>query len=210
MLDHGKVLVIAPHTDDGELGCGGTMAKLTEEGRDVFYVAFSICEESVPEPFPKDILATEVMDATSCLGVPESNVIIKRYPVRHFPTERQAILQDLVSLREELQPDLIFCPSWHALHQDHRTVAEEALRAFKRVSLLGYDMPWDVITFSTTAFFTLEERHIDKKIASLKHYKSQQHRDYVSQDEIRGLAWTRGAQIQADFAEAFEVMRLVV
>ncbi len=44
-----KILVLAPHTDDGELGCGGTIVRLIDEGQDVYYVAFSICEESVPE-----------------------------------------------------------------------------------------------------------------------------------------------------------------
>ena len=51
-----KVLVLAPHTDDGELGCGGTIHQLISHGKRVIYVAFSTCEESVPEGFPKDIL----------------------------------------------------------------------------------------------------------------------------------------------------------
>ena len=54
------VLVLAPHTDDGELGCGGTIARFLEEGKEVYYVAFSTCRTSVPEGYPEDILKTDL------------------------------------------------------------------------------------------------------------------------------------------------------
>jgi LmbE family N-acetylglucosaminyl deacetylase len=59
-----KSFGLAPHTDDGELGAGGFISKLVDEGAEVFYMAFSTAEESVPEGFPKDILKTEVKAAT--------------------------------------------------------------------------------------------------------------------------------------------------
>ena len=58
------ILILAPHTDDGELGCGGTIHKLTQLGKKVIYVAFSTCEESVPEGFAPDVLTHEVKAAT--------------------------------------------------------------------------------------------------------------------------------------------------
>lgn len=70
-----KVLVLAPHTDDGELGCGGTIHRLIQLGKEVHYVAFSTCEESVPEGFPKDILTKEVKAATASLGIKRSTCI---------------------------------------------------------------------------------------------------------------------------------------
>jgi LmbE family N-acetylglucosaminyl deacetylase len=63
-----RVLVLAPHTDDGEFGCGGTMARLVETGADVRYVAFSIATRSLPDGFAPDTLAQEVRAATSELG----------------------------------------------------------------------------------------------------------------------------------------------
>lgn len=54
------ILVLAPHTDDGELGCGGSIVRFLEEGKEVYYVAFSTAEDSVPEGFPKNILEMEV------------------------------------------------------------------------------------------------------------------------------------------------------
>ena len=88
-----NVLVLAPHTDDGELGCGGTIARLIDEGHTIWYAAFSICEESVPEGFPKDALEKEVKLATQSLGIKPENLILKKYPVRKFNTFRQEIFE---------------------------------------------------------------------------------------------------------------------
>ena len=67
----GGVLVLAPHTDDGEFGCGGTMARLVESGAAVRYVAFSIATRSLPEGVAPDTLAREICEATAELGIPE-------------------------------------------------------------------------------------------------------------------------------------------
>src|SRR6476661_4859591 len=117
-----RALVLAPHTDDGEFGCGGTMARLVAAGCDVRYVAFSIATRSLPPGFPPDTLAREVAEATAELGIP-------------------------VALWEEWEPDVVFQPSLHDVHQDHRAVAEEGLRAFKRTTILGYEIPWNNFDF---------------------------------------------------------------
>ena len=67
-----RALVLAPHTDDGEFGCGGTMARLVEAEIDVRYVAFSIATKSLPYGFPPDTLAREVRAATAEIGIPEA------------------------------------------------------------------------------------------------------------------------------------------
>lgn len=208
-MKYKKVLILAPHTDDGELGCGGTIARLIEEGSDVHYVAFSRCEESVPEGFPKDALEKEAQNATAVLGIPGEHLQVKRYPVRKFNQYRQEILEDLVRLRSEIQPDLVFMPCSSALHQDHNAIYNEGIRAFKHFNCLGYDLPWDTISFPTTCFFKLKKSHVDKKIQALKEYKTQNFRSYVDKDFVNGLARVRGAQIATDFAEAFEVIRVI-
>ena len=96
-----RVLVLAPHTDDGEFGCGGTMARLVEAGAEVRYVAFSIATRSLPEGFPPDTLAREVRDATAELGIPADKLEVHDFDVRTFPARRQDILELLVSLWEE-------------------------------------------------------------------------------------------------------------
>ena len=86
----------------------------------------------------------------------------------------------------------------------------EGLRAFKNKIILGYELIWNNLTFDTQCFVKLEERHIRKKVDSLKEYGSQAHREYMSEDFIFSLAKTRGVQIGASYAEAFEIIRFII
>jgi len=208
-LQFAKILILAPHTDDGEFGCGGTIAKFVETGTEIFYAAFSLAEESVPPQFPKNILETEVKAATKDLGIKPDHLLLFKYQVRHFATHRQSILEDLVKLNLDIKPDLVFMPSLHDLHQDHSTISMEGLRAFKKTSILSYEMPWNNLNFSTQSFIKLSEKHIEKKIKALGCYKSQSLKDYASEQFIRSLAITRGTQIGVKYAEAFEVLRWI-
>jgi len=205
-----RLLVLAPHTDDGEIGCGGTIAKFLEEGKEVHYVAFSTARTSVRPEFPSNILEIEVREATGILGIPSEHLHILDFPTREFPKCRQEILQHLIELRQELSPDLVFLPSPNHIHQDHHVVAAEAQRAFKSHTVLGYEEPWNNIVFPTRCFICLEPRHIDLKIKALCAYKSQSHRTYLNEDFVRSLARTRGTQIEGRYAEAFEVLRWVI
>jgi LmbE family N-acetylglucosaminyl deacetylase len=205
-----RILVLAPHTDDGELGCGGSIARFVEEGASVYCVAFSIAEDSVPAGFAKEALAIEFTQAMQALGLKPAQIRFHRFRVRHFPEYRQQILQTLIDLRSELEPDIIFLPSLNDIHQDHQVISNEGLRAFKKSSILGYEMPWNNIVFETRCFVELKEHHIELKVAALKKYASQQHRSYLSSDFIKGLAVTRGTQFESKYAEAFEVIRWIL
>jgi N-acetylglucosamine malate deacetylase 1 len=204
-----RVLVLAPHTDDGEFGAGGTMARLVESGAEVRYVAFSIATRSLPEGFAPETLGQEVRDATAELGIPEGNLTVHDFDVRRFPVHRQDILELLVALWEDWQPDAVFQPSLHDIHQDHQVVAAEGLRAFKRTTILGYEIPWNNFDFAYQAYFALEQSHIDRKIAALSKYASQQHRRYSDPEYIRNVARTHGINVNREYAEVFEVYRVV-
>lgn len=205
-----KVLVLAPHTDDGELGAGGFISRLISEGSDVYYAAFSTAEKSVPEGMPTDILKTEVRSATSALSILNDNLIIFDYEVRKLNYSRQDILEDLVKLRREITPDLVLIPSINDVHQDHHVIAEEATRAFKHVTLLGYELIWNNLTFNSTMFVSLSKRDIHNKYQALLQYKSQSHREYMKKNFIYSLAKVRGVQIGVEYAECFEVIRWVI
>jgi LmbE family N-acetylglucosaminyl deacetylase len=210
MIRMQNILVLGPHTDDGEFGCGGTIAKLIETNKNVYYATFSCAEESVPAGLPKDILLTEVKASSKVLGIKDENLLIYRYPVRKFDHYRQEILEDLVKLNQDIKPDLVLMPSSNDLHQDHHTVAMEGLRAFKFTSILGYEMPWNNIKFTTNSFVHLSEHHIMKKLESVRCYRSQTGRKYANEEFIKGLAKTRGVQIGVDYAEAFSVQRWII
>lgn len=205
-----KALVLAPHTDDGELGMGATIDKLINAGIEVYYAAFSICEESVPSGFKKDVLKHECSSATSVLGIKPKNLIIFNHKVRRFNFSRQAILEDLLQLRKNIKPDIVFMPSLNDIHQDHAALSAEALRVFKRVKLLSYELMWNNLDFNTACFIELDENNLSTKIKALGEYKTQSHRDYMSKEFVKAQALTRGVQIGSKYAECFEVVRWVV
>lgn len=209
MLENFKnVLVLAPHTDDGELGAGATISKLIEHGAKVTYVAFSTASQSVPEGFPSDVLKTEVQDATLSLGIAPENLIIYDYEVRKLNYFRQEILEDLIGLRRSKNYDLVLTPSLQDIHQDHATVSIESLRAFKNTTILGYELIWNNLSFDTKCFVKLNEIHLLDKCIALKKYRSQGYRSYLSEEFIFSLAKTRGVQAGCDYAECFEVIRM--
>lgn len=207
-----KVLVLAPHTDDAELGCGGFISRMIEEGTEVHIAVFSIAEDSLPEGAPRDTLLYELHAAMQVLQVPEQQVRVYGYPVRRFSSFRQEVLEDLVALKRDIQPELVLLPSGNDVHQDHQVVSQEGLRAFKDTSVLGYELPWNHLSFSSQAFFSLREEHVQKKWNALQAYHSQRElrRSYFTEDFIRGLAKVRGTQVKCDWAEAFEVLRVVL
>ena len=135
-FDFKKVLVLAPHTDDGEFGCGGTIAKLVNQGAEVHYAAFSACEQSVLPQFPSDILVTEVKEATKVLGIKPKNLELYKYDVRTFSYNRQSILDDILRLKKDIDPDLVFIPSLQDIHQDHYSFrSSESFQIYQRTLL---------------------------------------------------------------------------
>ncbi len=209
-MDIKKVLVLSPHTDDAELGAGGTIARFLDEGKDIYYVVFSICEKSVPECLPRDTLKQECMSSVKNIGIAMERLTFLNYGVRTFPEHRQEILEDLIKVKSYFKPDLVLLPSSHDTHQDHATIFWEALRAFKKeASLWGYEHPWNNLTFTTDIFVKLSEQQLERKLRALKEYKSQSKRGYMNEVNLRSLVCTRGSQIDLPFAEAFELIRLL-
>lgn len=207
-LTGARVLVLCAHTDD-EFGCAGTVRRLLDDGARVSYVAFSRCEASVPQGLPADILEQECRRATQLLGIEPADVTILNFPVRQFPSYRQDILEAMTQLRSRVNPDLVLLPSSFDTHQDHSTVYAEGFRAFKRSTLLGYELPQNLISFSHSAFVQLSTQHLESKVRAMSAYESQAFRSYSREEFIRSLAVVRGVQAGCEFAEAFEAVRVI-
>ena len=143
------------------------------------------------------------------LGIPQKNIKTLRYRVRQFPSYRQDILEDLIKIKNIINPDLVFIPCSFDIHQDHKTIYEEGIRAFKKTSILGYELPWNNLEINTRCYVKLEEVDIINKINAIESYKSQSFRNYTDKEYIRALAQIRGRQIDLALAESFEVIRLV-
>ena len=204
------ILILAPHTDDGEFGCGATIAKFTSQGDRVVYVAFSAAEQSVLPHLPRNILRKEVLLATSCLGIKSEHCLVYEFEVRRFSESRQEILDLMIKLNQKYMPDMVFLPSLNDTHQDHHVIATEGFRAFKRTTILGYEVPWNNLNFKTSCFIEISEENLKKKIEALALYESQKHRSYATSKFIESLAITRGVQIGKKYAESFEVIRWLI
>ena len=148
--------------------------------------------------------------ATKIIGIDPQNLRILDYRVRWFPENRQKILEDLIVIKKEINPDLVFLPSSFDIHQDHKTINNEGIRAFKNCSILGYEFIWNNFSFTSNLFIPVEEKHVIKKIEAVQAYESQQSRFYAADKLVKGLANFRGLQISREYAEAFEVLRWIV
>ena len=205
-----RVLILSPHTDDGELGAGGTISRFVEEGKDVHLIVFSTCKESTPNGCPSNILKSECQHSAKILGIPPDHIALLDYEVRTFPTCRQEILDNMIEFKRKIEPDLVLAPSSSDVHQDHDTVHWEAIRAFKKeASIWGYEHPWNNLSFTTDVLVKLEEKHMERKIEALKCYETQVDKSYFDERYIWSLAYTRGTQVDWPYAEAFELVRLL-
>ncbi|MBL4586519.1 MAG: PIG-L family deacetylase [Flavobacteriales bacterium] len=205
-----KILVLAPHPDDAEFGLGGTLARLLELKKEVHVAVFSLCEKSTPEGFEIGDIEREMYRSMETLGIPKERIHVLDFEVRDFPSKRQEILEELVALRGQLKPDLVFLPSSSDIHQDHHTIHIEGIRAFKHSSLFGYEMPWNNFGFTSFVYVKLNPEHLDMKVKCLGCYETQKHRSYSSWEFVSSLARLRGGQIQEEFAESFELIRMII
>lgn len=203
-----RVLALGAHTDDIEMGCGGTLARIRREYPDVQItaVALSRAEASLPPGSAPDRLETEFRNSMRHLG--DVDVIALQYAVRVMDSHRQAILDDLIKIRQSVDPDLIFTHATSDTHQDHVVTSEESVRAFRGRTLLGYEAPWNQTTSSASLRIVLEDADVACKVRMVTEYKSQIElgRLYVNDEFVRGFASYRGAQAKSRYAEGFELI----
>lgn len=204
------VLFIAAHTDDIELACGGLIASMADHGVMPHLATFSFCADSIKPPFKRDILKVESSRAARVMGIPVEHTRWHDFPVRRFDEHRQDILEILVSLRDSVQPQTVFIPSSFDNHQDHQLIHNESRRAFGRLNILGYESPNSNIHFAPNLFVPITEQQIEIKLAALNEYKSQQQRPHFDPEYIISIAVVRGKYCGAVYAEAYEIINMIV
>lgn len=204
-----RILVLSPHPEDGELGCGASVVRHLASGDEVFWALFTIAEKSTHPPFAPDEQKREMEKATAILGVKPENVILNNWAVRTFPEHRQEILDEMIRIRAEVEPDLVYCHARDDVHQDHRTVTREAVRAFKQSTILGYELPWNLPVFRADHFVEVSPEQAGKKAEAAACYNSRSFRPYLSRDKVLAVMTVRGLQIETEYAECFEVIRSI-
>ena len=197
------VLAIAPHIDDVELGAGATIHHLVKDNR-VYYVGLSL-----PPLVERPVFMAEFRESAACLGLDPARIILRDNDPRNLFDARSDILQLFYDLNKELKPDLVLIPNSNDIHQSHEVVFAEARRAFKYLTMLGYELPWNSIEFSMDVFLEVTREDVEAKVAAINAYKTQKSRVFFSNDIVGDLARVRGKQIGRQFAECFELVRLI-
>lgn len=204
-----RVLVVAPHADDAELGCGGSIRRWTEEGKEVRILNLSDTSNINGEEHGK-VLRLEAIAAAESVGVTKANVLFAEFPVRNFDSRRQEILDYLIRARESFLPNLVVGPSVGDVHQDHSVVSGEIQRAFKTTTVLGFDTYWNLAIQKPDAVIELSREQIEAKLRALDAYKTQSNRSYMDPDVVLGQARMRGIPRGFEFAEAFSISHAVI
>jgi LmbE family N-acetylglucosaminyl deacetylase len=189
-----KYLFIGAHTDDVELSCGGTIAKLLEENHDVTHLALSYCRSLD--------LMREFDEANEVLGIDR---YVHAFTCREFVKEQTEIGNLLHGLNTSF--DFVFTHSVNDRHSDHKVVAEQSLRVLN-YNLITYLGAWNGQQ-NENHFVEISQQQLDKKIEALACYESQSYRPYMSPEFIRAQAIFNGIKCNKRFAEAFRIERLI-
>lgn len=199
-----KVCFIGAHPDDIELGCGALIAHIAAKS-ELLCVTLS---DNQKNPMLKNVVE-EQLGSMSILGVKRENVITGTFETRRFPHYRQEILEYLIELNREHHPEIVFVHTRSDIHQDHAAATDEALRAFRGRTVLGYDVIRSSYGFFPSFLVEVNEGDVQKKIDALAKYKTYQDKYYFSPDVTRATLIRHGAMAERPFAEGFDILRII-
>jgi LmbE family N-acetylglucosaminyl deacetylase len=200
-----SVLALGAHPDDVEIAAGGTLLTLAERhpGLRVRYVLLS----GAPDRQQEARAAARAFTPGADLRVELHDL-----PDGRFPAVWGQVKEVLEGVARSFRPDVILAPSAGDAHQDHRTVGELVLTAFRDQMYLAYEVPkWDGDMPRPNAYFPLTDEVMRRKAELLdKCYPSQQDRDWWSEETFLALARLRGVECRARYAEAFTCSKLII
>lgn len=199
-----RTLFLGAHPDDIELGCGALLHHIVNQ-TEILCVTLS---DNQKNPDLKDV-KEEHYASMKILGIPHEKIIFGPFTTRVFPQARQEILEYFLALRRDFQPDLIFVHSKQDIHQDHLAMTEEALRAYRGITVLGFDVVRSSYGFFPHFLVEVDEEDVKKKIEALSQYKTYRDRYYFNADLTRSIMIRHGALAELPYAEGFDILRIV-
>lgn len=199
-----KVCFIGAHPDDIELGCGALIARIAGK-TDVRCVTFSNNQKN---PLLKN-LVEEHYASMQTLGVPRERVDLLDFETRRFQEHRQEILEAMISIMRTDDPDIVFVHTKSDVHQDHGVLTQEALRAFRGRTVLGFDVIRSSYGFFPDFLVGVDETDVQKKLDALACYKTYEGKYYFSPDVTRATLIRNGAICERPYAEGFDILRIV-
>ncbi|MCD4672733.1 MAG: PIG-L family deacetylase [Anaerolineaceae bacterium] len=205
LLFYGKrICFLGARPDDIEIGAGALISNLVGQA-EVLCVTLS---DNQKNPALKNVVK-EHHNSMDVLGVPPGNRLVETFVTRNFPQARQQILEYLFRLNKDFQPDIVFVHSRNDIHQDHNTVTEEALRAFRGTTILGFDVIRSSYGFFPHFLVSVTEQDVERKIQALAQYKTYANKYYFEADLTRSILVRNGAFADSQYAEGFDILRIV-
>jgi LmbE family N-acetylglucosaminyl deacetylase len=196
-----QILCLGAHSDDIEIGCGGTILRLIESqpSTRIDWVVFSANASRRREALRSAGLFLK--------GTGSKNITVRSYRDGFFPYSGMKIKQDFERLKKRINPDLVFTHYRHDLHQDHRLLNELTWNTFRDHLILEYEIPkYDGDLGSPNLFSPLEASTCRKKAAFLQQaFRTQASKQWFSNDTFLALMRLRGVEANSPtgFAEAF-------
>ena len=202
-----KILCLGAHSDDIEIGCGGTILELLYEGSDVeiTWVVFSSGNDREREARTSaDLFLRQAH---------HRQVIVKQFRDGFFPFDGAQIKEDFEKLKKEISPDLIFTHYRHDRHQDHRTISDLTWNTWRNHLILEYEIPkYDGDLGVPNCFVPLKPETCKLKISYIcDTFQTQSNKAWLTEDTFQAILRLRGVECAASekYAEAFHCRKLV-
>jgi len=203
-----KIVCIGAHSDDIEIGCGGTILRLLKEHDDVD-VHWVVLGSSGQRDREAAASANRFLS-----GARKKKIIVKNFKTSYFPYRGEEIKKLFEALKKKTSPDIIFTHYRHDLHQDHRLVSELTWNTFRDHFILEYEIIKYDGDFGVPNFFVhLEDAICRKKIGIIMDsFSTQRSKDWFTQDAFFSIMRLRGIESRATekYAEAFYCRKIVL
>ncbi len=199
-----RVCFLGAHPDDIEIGSGALIAQIADQ-TEIRCVTFS---DNQKNPDLKN-LVQEHYASMKVLGLSQEQIMLLDFETRRFPHFRQEILEQMISIQRDFQPDIVFVHSKADVHQDHQTLTAEALRAFRGTTILGFDVIRSSYGFFPSFLVAVSEEETNRKIEALQEYKTYASKYYFDPELTRATLLRNGAICERKYAEGFDILRVV-
>jgi len=200
-----KLLFFGAHSDDIEIGCGGTILELTGNNSDleIAWVVFSA--EGKRRQEARSSARLFLKDAG------HTKVIVHTFKESFFPGQAAAIKQSFEKLKVSFNPDLVFTHYREDRHQDHRLLSDLTWNTFRDHLILEYEIPkYDGDLGNPNLFVPLGESVCRRKVQHLcRTFVTQRNKHWFSKDTFLALMRLRGVECASKYAEAFHCRKLV-
>jgi len=203
-----RILCLGAHSDDIEIGCGGTILKLLYDhpGSQVVWVVLSARGRRKQEA---------ISSAKGFLGhAGSTKVEAKSFKESFFPYHGEAIKEYFEELKTEIDPDLIFTHYRHDLHQDHHIVCELTWNTFRNHQILEYEIPkYDGDLGQPNVYIPLTQTWCKQKVQYLMEgFATQRSKQWFTEDTFYSLLRLRGIEANAPerYAEAFYGRKIIL